>query len=140
MAKATRQKSKATPISIAEDLHKYHSTAEEVFMRNPHETVFTEENVIKILTKNGFPEPDFASYANIAEDTPQGYINKKKELLRLVAVIKQGMDDKGLNNKQLARLLDISESQITKILSGANMTAVTMFRLERVLDIKLLNH
>jgi ribosome-binding protein aMBF1 (putative translation factor) len=139
MTKAIRQ-SKASPIGIAEDLHKYHSTAEAVFRRNPQETVYTEESVIKILTKNGLPEPDFASYANIAEDSPKGYINKKKELLRLVAIIKQGMEDKGFNNKQLAKLLNIGESQITKILSGANMTAVTMFRLERVLDIKLLNH
>ncbi len=140
MTKAIRHISKASPISIAEDLHKYHSTAATEFQKNPQEIVYTEENVIKILTKNSLPAPDFASYANIAEDSPQGYINKKKELLRLVAVIKQGMEDKGLNNKQLAKLLNIGESQITKILSGANMTAVTMFRLERVLEIKLLNH
>lgn len=135
-----KRRNKTQSIIIAEDLHKQHTTAEIVFKRNPNEVVYTEAAVIKILTKLGHPEPDFAGYAKIAKNTREGYFNRKKELNSLSALIKKGMDAKGIDNTELARLMNLSPSGITRILSGANLTVATMLRIERVLEIKLLNH
>jgi hypothetical protein len=140
MAKPKGQKTQPIAVILAEDLHKYHITAEESAKKNPQEIVYTEAVVIKILMKHGLPEPDFAAYSKIANDSNEGYMNKKRELLRLSSMIKEGMKKKGINNKQLAAILNINNSSITSLLSGANMTAATMLKLERALDIKLLNH
>jgi hypothetical protein len=126
MAQPKRQHNNNTAIDIAEYLHKYHTHAEIAYAKNPQEIVYTEQDVIKILTDLGHPEPDFANYAKIASDSKEGYMNKKRELLRLSTIIKEGM----IKNK----------IEITRLLSGANMTAATMMKLERVLNIKLLNH
>ncbi len=135
-----KRRNKTQPLIIAEDLHKEHTTAAIVYKRNPQEIVYTEAAVIKILTKYGHPEPDFAGYAKIAKNTSEGYFNRKKELNSLAALIKKEMDKKGIDNTELARLMNLSKSEITRLLSGANMTVATVLRIERVLDIKLLNH
>lgn len=140
MAQPKRQHHYNTAIDIAEYLHKYHTHAEIAYAKNPQEIVYTEQDVIKILTNLGHPEPDFASYAKIAKDSKEGYMNKKRELLRLAAIIKEGMIKRNIDNTQLAQLMHLSKGAITRLLSGANMTAATMMKFERVLDIKLLNH
>lgn len=139
MAQPKRQK-KITAITIAADLHKHHTHAELAHQQNPQQIVFTEENVIKILTNLGHPPPDFEGYAKIAKSSPQGYMSRRKELLNITSRIKDGMDKKKLNNSQFAEAMGLSNGAITRILSGANITAHTMLKIERVLDIKLLNH
>lgn len=139
MAQPKRQK-QPTAINIAADLHKFHTHAELAYTTNPQQIVFTEAAVIQILTKYGHPQPDYEGYAKIAKTSSQGYMNRRKELLRIAAQIKAGMDKKGLNNKRFAEKMGLSSSVITRILSGANLTADTMIKIERILEIKLLNH
>lgn len=137
MAKPQRQKTVISPLKIAEDLHKHHTHAEAAFLANPQQIIYTEEVVIKILTKYGLPEPDFEGYAKLSKTA---HNSKRKELLHLSSLIKAGMEAKGLNNTEFAKLARLTKGEVTRILSGANMTAATMMRIEYVLDIKLLNH
>lgn len=139
MTQPKRQK-KTQSLSIAEDLHKHHTTAEIAFKNNPKEIVYTEAVVIKLLTKHGLPAPDFERYSKIAKDSNEGYMNIKRELLHITHLIKQGMKKKGLDNSKLAELMNLSKPEITRLLSGVNMTAATMVKLQRVLEIKLINH
>ena len=73
------------------------------------------------------------------EITPEE-MEKSRNKMLLAAKIDEAIKDKGWKKKDLAEVLKKQPSEITKWLSGThNFTADTLWDIERVLDIKLIN-
>lgn len=51
-----------TPIKLAEELFNIHHHAEDLAEENPEQVVYKELEVIALLKKFGFPEPDFDGF------------------------------------------------------------------------------
>lgn len=76
----------------------------------------------------------------LQENRSAAEFEKTKKRMLLAAKIADAIKAKGWNNGDLARELDQYDSVISKWLSGThNFTADTLFDIERVLGIKLIN-
>lgn len=128
---------KPTAIQVAEDLYyKFHS-AEELFINDPDQAVFTLKDVIYILQKYDVPAPDFNIWASALTDKAIKPNAKIKH--RISNKIKEAMAKKQINNTQLAELLGRPRSFMTRVMAGGNLTLNTIIRIEQVLGVKLLD-
>ncbi len=127
-----------TAIQIAEDLFFKFRSAAEVNEINPDQAVFTLDDVIGIITKWGWPRPDFKGRAiQIIGNDTEAY----KDLLRKAALtIEQAMIEKNITQAQFASITGKPASTISRWTSGvANLELSTIFIIEQHLGIKLIN-
>lgn len=125
-----------TPIEVAEILFKRHTHASQVYEHNPDQIVYTEADVISIIAILGAPAPDFDGFAKL---TKAGHITQRQEEFKIAEAIKKGMKAMKLNNTQLAKKMNVPKGEITRALSGTNMTVATIRKYEIALNIKILN-
>lgn len=133
---------KPTAIQVADDLFHAYQSAEVVNESDdydgliPAKAVFEYETVINLLKKWGNTLPDWEGWAkqisasNRIPDRTQYKIARK---------IQSAMDQKGINAKDLAMLTHKAESEITRWLSGQNMTIKTLVIIQEALKINLLD-
>lgn len=77
---------------------------------------------------------DLAASLNTAE------YRRVESRMRVAAKIADTLKQKGMTQRELARLLDKKPSEISRMLTGTmNLTHDTMFDLQRVLGIELIN-
>ena len=77
----------------------------------------------------------------LQQNRSEADFEKTKKRMMLAAKIADGIKAKGWNNVDLARELDQHNSVISKWLSGThNFTADTLFDIEKVLGVNLLNY
>lgn len=133
---------KPTAIQVADDLFHAYQSAEVVNEQDdqavliPDKAVFDYETVINLLKKWEYIQPDWEGWAkqisasNKIPDRTQYQISRK---------IQCAMDQKGINAKDLATLTHKAESEITRWISGQNMTIKTLVIIQDALKINLLD-
>jgi hypothetical protein len=127
-----------TAIQVAEELHFNFRSAAEVYETNPEQAVFTLDDVIAIITKWGFPEPDFNGRAIQMTGIDNAAY---KDLLRKAAqAIEKAMKSRKITQAQLASITGKPASTISRWTSGAaNLELSTIYLIEQHLGIRLIN-
>lgn len=128
---------KPTAAQVAEDIFYAFKSPEEALEDNPDEPVFQAKDVFAILTKYGFPLPDFSA---MVAKAPTGKIKaSRKDKLAFAKKIKDAMTRKGISNADLARLTGKDKAVITRLLAAQNITFDTIMVFQQALDIQLIN-
>ncbi|MDH6313425.1 ribosome-binding protein aMBF1 (putative translation factor) [Parabacteroides sp. PFB2-10] len=80
------------------------------------------------------------SLKEIVENIPERDVKRVAKRIQIVNMIVEGMDQKGLGKKDLARLMHKTPSTITRWLSGDhNFETETLFDIEDALGINIIN-
>lgn len=129
-----------TAIQVAEFLFSNFQPAEiidgntdEIIM---HEAVIPVSVVISILKRFGFPEPDFAGWAQTMTNEK---LKKSRIKYQVAQKILAAMKEKSITQRELAKKLNKTPGQINHLLSGENMTIETIDMFQQALGITLLD-
>lgn len=81
-----------------------------------------------------------AFFDDLAASLDTAEYRRVESRMRVAAKIADTLKQKGMTQRELARLLDKKPSEISRMLTGTmNLTHDTMFDLQRVLGIELIN-
>lgn len=129
-----------TAIQLAEDMTFAFKSATDAYEQDPDQAVFTCDDVITLLKKHGFPDPDFNGRALQVAGVKGEARAYRERLRRMGKAIERAMKEKGITQSQMAKLTGRTVSVINRWTSGtANLEASTIFLIEEHLGIKLLN-
>ena len=121
-----------TAIQVAGDLHRIHK------IQNG-KPIYAQEDIVNLLIMYEIAAPDFEGYAKLSKTTGARSQRNKKKLNVISQKIKAAMKESGIKPKDLAKMANKSVPEIYRWRKAQNLTLLTLFEIESLLNIKLTN-